>query len=90
MTTYSIRITTNGRDYQTAGSVVLASTKAPVIDAAQSLLDLGASPSDMLRASFAEGQVSPVALHRLVRHYVPPRAAWGPDRDAERATSRHA
>jgi hypothetical protein len=88
MTTYSIRITTTGHVYQTGGSVVLASTKAPMIDAARSLLDLGAKPSDLLKAVFAEGQISPVTLASIVRARVNPRALWGAARDAQRAASR--
>jgi hypothetical protein len=43
-----------------------------------------------LMGAFDGVSISPVALHRLVRPYNPPRASLGPRRDAERAASRSA
>jgi hypothetical protein len=88
MPTHTIKITTHDREYSTSGAVSIRVAANPMKAAAQALLDAGSPPSDLL-AAVADGvSLSPVALHRLVRQYVAPRAAWGPHRDAERAASR--
>jgi hypothetical protein len=55
--------------------------------AAAALLEAGHDPADLLKAVSDGVSLSPVALDRLVRPYIPPRAAWGAARDAERALS---
>jgi hypothetical protein len=85
---HNIRISaTSGREYQTSGAISVRAAN-PMKAAALALLDMGRPPSDSLKATFAEGAVSEMTLHRLARSYVPPRASWGAARDAERAASR--
>jgi hypothetical protein len=87
MPTHTINITTFGREYQTSGAVALRVASNPMKAAAQALLEGGAAPHDMLTGAFDGVSISPASLHSIARAYTPPRAAWGPSRDAERALS---
>jgi hypothetical protein len=90
MPTHTIKITTHGREYQTSGAVSIRAASNPVRAAAAALLKAGHDPADTLKAVADGVSLSPVTLASLARQYVPPRAAWGPDRDAERAAASRA
>jgi hypothetical protein len=77
MPMHTITITTFGNAYRTSGAVALKVAGNPLRAAAQALLAAGHDPADLLRGVFDGASLSPVALHRLVRPYSPPRAAWG-------------
>jgi hypothetical protein len=84
---HNVRIQSDNRGYVISGAVALKVAVNPVRAAAVALLEAGHDPADTLAAVFDGGSLSPIALHRLVRPYAPPRASWGPRRDAERAAA---
>jgi hypothetical protein len=85
--THQIKITTTGRGYVISGAVELKVAVNPMKAVAVALLEAGHDPADTLAAVFEGVSVSPVALHKLVREYAPPRASWGPGKDAHRAAA---
>jgi hypothetical protein len=71
---YRISIARDRGLYSTTGAVEVRASRFPMIDCARQLLSRGADQSSTLAASTHEGgSVSPVALHRLVRAYHPPK-----------------
>jgi hypothetical protein len=82
---HHIRIFSDPAGYRIAGAVSLKVAFNPMRAAAAALLDAGHDPADRVAGVYEGAQISPVALDKLARSYAPPRAVWGPGRDAHRA-----
>jgi hypothetical protein len=87
---HNIRILASRGGYAVSGAVSIAASVRPMVDAARALLEAGHDPADLLKAVADGVSLSPVVLHKLVRPYAPPRAAWGVHRDAARAAASRA
>jgi hypothetical protein len=71
---HTIKITASGRgSYAATGAVSISASAFPMLDAARSLLKHGASPGDLLRGSFAEGNILPMSLASITKTRVHPR-----------------
>jgi hypothetical protein len=72
-TRYRVQIHADGpHRYRTSGAISISASN-PMVAAAQSLLASGAPTDAMLSGSYEGAGISPVALSRLARVYVPPR-----------------